>query len=343
MSRFDRVRFGIYRKIGFNLRKRQSLRRTVGYGTDAVARRLRSALGRDQYLDIRGHTLVLPPEHRLPYYCRRDPNYDVYAAELLAAIAAVAGVVRMVDVGANVGDTAVTALTAADNIEVHSVEGNPSFTAYARRNLAPFGDRSTLREAFVGPIRGVATEYASHSGTGGFQRDATDSATGTVAWVAPGELLADLEKSATAADTPATDPGDVAIWKSDIDGFDIHVLAEHWDAIASVCEVVWFEYDPVETLGDRADIDTLAEAIGGSGRGLIVFDNVGDRLVAVPPGDDVAGTLADLTGWLFTQRTHNVTTRYFDLWVVSERVWPTVATVGSNPVRDRAFSLRSPT
>lgn len=321
-SRFDRVRFGLYRRTGFNLRKRQSLHRTVGYGTEAVTRRVRAAIGRDQHLTIHGHDLVLPPDHRLPYYQRRDPNYDVYAADVLAAIASQADVCRVLDVGANVGDTALMALTAADNIEVTSVEGNPSFAGYARRNLAPFGPRADVREAFVGPVHGVVASYASHGGTGGFQRtsDGTSSP-GSVDWLSPQALIDDLGAA------------DVVIWKSDIDGFDIHLLVEYWEPIAAACEVIWFEYDPLETLGDPADVSILIETIGADDRGMLVFDNVGNRMLSAAPGGDAARALRDLTGWLYAQREHNMTTRYFDVWLVSERLWPSLETtrVPSNP------------
>src|SRR5699024_4108070 len=103
---------------------------------EPVTRLDRVAAGREQHLDIAGHDLVLPPEHRLAYYRHRDAFYDVHPAGLLAALAGRVGTLRLIDIGAHVGDTASGALGAASNITVLAVEGNPTFARYARRNLA---------------------------------------------------------------------------------------------------------------------------------------------------------------------------------------------------------------
>lgn len=316
---FNRVRFGIYRKMGLNQRKRRTIQRSVGYLIESVVRRLRMALGREQHLDVAGHDLVLPPDHRLAYYQRRDPTYDRYASDILAAIAVHAKTVRMVDVGANVGDTALVALTAAENIELVGVEGNPAFASYARRNLAPFAERCELHEAFLGPINGVDAVYRAHGSTGGFQGNATHTADDTTVWLSPPQLLDSM------------DSADITIWKSDIDGFDIHLLAEYWDSIFNGCEVIWFEYDPMATLGDRADIAKLIGNVGASGRGVLVFDNLGNHMITLDPGSDAAAGMRDLTGWLAAQCEHHVMVRYLDVWVVNEQLWDAAASAARRP------------
>lgn len=321
-GRWQRARYAVYRRTGLNNRKRRTVQRNLGYVGEAVTRRLRVLTGREQHIDFAGHDLALPPEHRLPYFLRRDAFYDVHPAELLAALARGVDRLVLIDVGANVGDTATSALTAADNISVTSVEGNATFAGYARRNLAAFGDRSVVIEAFVGPIRGLTTTYRMGAGgSGGFTGAPDAGGAIPIRWVSPEELVAGLG------------PADVTVWKSDIDGLDIHVLAEHWDAITAACEVVWFEYDPVSTLGDAADVARLVDRIGSSQRGMIVFDNLGNRMLAVPPGDAAAEVLRGLTGWLYAQREGHVMVRYFDVWLVTERWWSTLRDVGrsANP------------
>ena len=122
--------------MALSVRKKRYLARLAGYAVNPVARRSRRALGREQTLVIGDHTLVLPPEHDLPFYQRRDPTYDAYAIEVLAGIAGAAGRTLVVDLGANVGDTALAALAASPLIDVTAVEGDPRFVTYLRRNLA---------------------------------------------------------------------------------------------------------------------------------------------------------------------------------------------------------------
>ena len=145
--------------MALNLRKKRFLARLAGYGTNPARRKLRVALGREQTHQIGGHDVVLPPSHDLPFYQRRDPTYDSYAIPVLAHLAASTSRMMVVDLGANVGDTAVAALSAADNIDVIAVEGDDTFLSYLRRNVEelrqPVRGRRWLRRPHRSCSRGV--------------------------------------------------------------------------------------------------------------------------------------------------------------------------------------------
>ncbi len=284
-----------------SLAKRRFARRLLGYAVNPARRAVRVRLGREQRHTIAGLPVVLPPGHDLPFYQRRDPTYDLYAVDVLRAVAAGHGRVLVVDVGANVGDTTLTALAADPAIRVRAVEGDPGFAAYLRRNVARFGDRVEVVERFVGPV-GAARSFVRDGSTGGFRGGPAGAAGVEPHWVRPADLLAD------AADH------DLVVWKSDIDGFDIHVLAEHWAVLDAACAVVWFEFDPVGTLGDRGDVARLVELIGDSGRGITVHDNLGRRMLAVAPGPAVSEVLAGLAAWLGQVRSGHLTVPYLDVW-----------------------------
>lgn len=283
--------------------KKRFARRLVGYVTNPVRSAVRTRTGREQTHVIAGHEVVLPPEHDLPFYQRRDPTYDTYAEALVAAIAE-RGPVLVVDLGANVGDTAVAMLGAHPDVRVVSAEGSDRFVDYLRRNTAAFGGRAAVVPAFVGPV-GEHTTFHAGGSTGGFQRAHDDNrvedATVT-SWVSPAELLAHARAE------------EHVVWKSDIDGFDIHVLVEHWQTIDDRCDTLWFEYDPVGTLGDPADVDRLVDLLARSGRELDVYDNLGRRLVQLPPGEAVRTGLTSLTGWLRAQREGHLAVPYLDIW-----------------------------
>lgn len=288
------------RPVPLNVRKRLFIRRMVGYGTNPVQRRWREVRRREQDHVIAGHPVVLPPGHDLPFYQRRDPTYDAYAGAVLAEIADGVERVMVIDVGANVGDSTVEALGAAPNITAIAIEGDPAFASYARRNVAQFGDRARVIEGFVGPV-GSRVHFRANASTGGFQGSEADG-TEVTDWVTPDALLEDAASF------------DEVVWKSDIDGFDVHVLVEHWDVISSACHTLWFEYDPVGTLGDPQDLAVLIELLADSGRTLRVFDNLGREMVRLLPGDGVRQGLTVLTTWLAQQRQGHVTVPYVDIW-----------------------------
>ncbi len=291
--------------------KKRYVRRLAGYALNPLAATARSRLGREQDFLIGGHPVVLPPEHNLPFYQRRDATYDRYAEGLVAALAGTHPRLRVVDLGANVGDTAVAMLTAAPGIEVVAVEGSPRFAAYLRRNVADFGARTTVVERFVGPVATTTATFTTSGTTGGFQATRTgdeieEVETDDSSWVSPAELLAGGEDY------------DATLWKSDIDGFDIHVLVEHWDTVTSACEVLWFEYDPAGTLGDKADIGRLVELLAGSGRRVVVYDNLGRRMVELTPSAAVGPALEALTAWLVEQRSGHLVVPYVDIWAYDD-------------------------
>jgi FkbM family methyltransferase len=293
-------------RMPLSLRRRRFLRRLAGYATNPAARRARVLMHREQHHTVAGLPLVLPPDHDLPFYQRRDPTYNAYAERLVAALGA--GVERMlvVDLGANVGDTAVACLGAAPNVDVIAVEGSPAFLPWLERNTRAYGDRCRVVPSFVGPVAGVTDRgyITTGSSTGRFAR-AVESGESVDAFVSPADLLA------------GADGYEQVTWKSDIDGLDIHVLVQHWDVIDGRCDTLWFEFDPPSTLGDPDDVGRLIDLLAASGRRVEAYDNLGRRIVTLEPGPAVATGLRSLVQWLGEQRQGHVTVPYLDLWAFS--------------------------
>ena len=84
--------------------------------------------------------------------------------------------------------------------------------------------------------------------------------------------------------------------------------------ISEACATLWFEFDPVGTLGDRQDLVRLVDLLADSGRTLRVFDNLGREMVRLLPGEPVRQGLAVLSNWLGQQREGHVTVPYLDIW-----------------------------
>lgn len=286
--------------------KKRYLLRLGGYAINPVQRRWRVFRGAEQTMQVEGLSLHLPPEHDLPFFQRRDPTYDAYATDLIRRLVSGSSSPAVIDVGANVGDTAVAVLAADARIRVLAVEGSPRFLPYLERNLSPHADRASWRIGFVGPV-GDRVRYTSFGSTGGFRASSfptSDSGQDSVTqWITPRELIGDVGET------------DFLVFKTDIDGFDIHVLAEHWADIDAASDVIWFEYDPARTLGDPVDIERLHQALAASGRRLLVYDNLGRRMFTIE-GALAPEVLGGMSRWLAEGLRSHFTIPYLDIWAI---------------------------
>jgi FkbM family methyltransferase len=273
------------------------------------------AIRRDQHYLIEGIQVTLPPEHRLPYFQAVFPSYDRYFLPILNALSATQPVL-LVDVGANVGDTAIAAIQAGGDLQVVAVEGNPYFVGYLRHNAAPFADRVQVADRFAGPLN--ASMRYSHNGSTGSFACADGAAAGTRnGAVGESEGAGDGAPDWVEVSTLVKDPSRLVIWKSDTDGNDIHLAVTNWDTLDKWCGVLWLEYDPNLTQGDPADVAELGRLLGESKRTVWFFDNVGTHM-ATARGPAAQSLLADLTTWLRRQRAGETAVPYLDLWAFDD-------------------------
>jgi FkbM family methyltransferase len=284
-------------------------RGVVGFYTRSLAHswgtRARAAVGRDRSYRIGDHTAVLPPGHKLPWFQAVFPTYDRYAAPVLRTLTRGAERPLLVDVGANVGDTALLAVSAVPGIRVRAVEGNPAFARYLARNVAGLDDVEVV-DRFVGVASRRSARYTTDGSTGGFRAGTDGDQLAAAEQVSVEELLRDA------------DDHDMVIWKSDTDGLDFTILREAWQQIDQVSSVIWFEFDPFLDIDSGAGLPELLELIGKSGRIMHVVDNTGRSMFTVPA--DVAPTvLGGLTRWLQRSAVPG-DTGYLDVWLVDREL-----------------------
>jgi hypothetical protein len=86
---------------------------------------------------VQGVTLTLPWSHRLPDYAASLPGYGQNLVALAKVIGETESPARfsMIDVGANVGDSALQILNVVD-VDVVCLEGDPHWLPYLRENTA---------------------------------------------------------------------------------------------------------------------------------------------------------------------------------------------------------------
>jgi FkbM family methyltransferase len=210
--------------------------------------------------------------HPLPDFTRGRSPYGLNLIELVRLLAEQdvdSGPIHVVDVGANVGDSAAQILAALD-ARVLCIEGDPYWASFLRRNLGN-DRRVVIEEAFL-----VVTEEASVT-VDSFRSPGTTRFT---------ESEAGIEVAAVSVDAlrhrhPEFDS--VRVVKSDTDGLDpvlVPALARAWSECSPV---LFFEFHPA-----------LARASGNSDPGAL-WDELADlgysHLAVWESGGDPLGTL----------------------------------------------------
>jgi FkbM family methyltransferase len=211
----------------------------------------------------------MPWSHVLPDYARARDYYGQNLVELSAALAdrPSGRTFRLVDVGANIGDSALQVLRRVEG-RVLCVEGDPYWVRYLSMNTE--GDsRITVERALLVPENAGAAELGAvrAHGTTRFE---------------PAVAEANGLRSISVEELRARHPefAEARLVKSDTDGFDpalVPSLARTWRDAAPV---LFFEFDPslAREASDRDPHAVWEELFELGYTDLIVWDNTGDPL-----------------------------------------------------------------
>lgn len=216
---------------------------------------------------VQGTELRLPWSHRLPDYVAVHATYGRNVVELAAALAErTDGPLQVLDIGANVGDTALQILSEVDAL-VLCVEGDPYWLTWLARNVAA-DPRVVIEASLVGVDGGAELTPVRRGGTTRFE--------------AAG--VAGSARVSTPAQVRDRHPdfAGVRLVKCDTDGFDVPIVpavAQAW----SGTPVLFFEYDHRLTRLAGHDPMTVWPALSDLGYVEAgVWDNHGRPLGRVP-------------------------------------------------------------
>jgi FkbM family methyltransferase len=248
--------------------------RLVARGRAALRQRVRNRFaGRVVVRDVAGARLAMPWSHRLPDYVQAFPGYGRNLVDLAEQRHGEAPL-TVLDVGANIGDSALQILARVD-ARILCVDGDPHWVPFLYRNTGA-EPRVTVVPALVvaDAHAGPVTAVRQAAGTTSFVPGAGEAAAGQLT----AEQLRDAHP----------DFADLRLLKSDTDGFDARIvplLARAWSASAPV---LFFEYDPELTRqgGDPRPERVWDELAELGYRHAAAWTNTGEPLGS--------GTLAEL-------------------------------------------------
>ncbi len=180
--------------------------------------------------------LYLPWSHRLPDYVRARPEYGQDLVGLALALEQrrddATSPMGVLDVGANVGDSAAQILDATSSARVLCVEADPYYLTYLRKNVGA-NPRAAIEEVLLTP-----NDDAWSSGATAVRKG------GTTHFVASEDHEAMPMLSVGKLHEKYTDFDDLRLVKSDTDGWDttlVPAIAREW---ADAGPVLHFEFDP---------------------------------------------------------------------------------------------------
>ncbi len=221
---------------------------------------------------VQGIEIELPFSHELPNHRRHYTHYDTALARLAQVGASVHLDGTILDVGANVGDSAAL-FRGGCGWPILCVEGEPRFFAYLKRNAQRVGGRVVLEQAFLGPEDGfVEARPVSRRGTARLE-------------VSPGERLPILSLRTLLARHPDLPP--LRIVKVDTDGYDWPILEAGLPTLGELRPALFYECDQAFYPAGW-DPRPLWRRFAEAGyRTLVAYENTGELFCIADARDEV--------------------------------------------------------
>jgi FkbM family methyltransferase len=239
------------------------------------------------------HTVLLNREHLLPEYQSRHRLYDRFLPILCKQFAHPD--LWIIDVGANVGDTAVAVAQACRN-PILCIEGDDLFFDLLKHNVdLLFGKREQR-------VRCVKAIVGSGRVSGFLKSDGTTA--GLASIEAGGRRAIALDDLLSTVGAPTTA---IALIKVDTDGYDCDVILSAQTILtASRPAIFWENY--FSTIEQMRDLEILYQKLFDTGYHYFwVFDNYGNLMLR----ECSPNNIVDLNEYVWSQEFHGCTRSIF--------------------------------
>lgn len=262
-----------------------------------IASRLRTFCNRVRYFLIRksdpvirmscnGESLYMHLSHQLPLYQAVHPLYDRALPRIAKRIAEGDREVAMIDVGANIGDTAVSVLSTAGGRCI-CVEGDDRYFPLLVRNTARYGSR-------VAHVYALCTSETTQEVVSAVRSGGTTRFTDTQGESHSAPLLTLDEIVARHPHAAQTN-----LLKIDTDGFDFKVLRGAVHLLAIAKPILFFELQPSFLEGQGEDPLSIFPWLSDRGYDrVLLYDNAGNPAVSCRASDRdaIAASLRRIDG-----------------------------------------------
>lgn len=216
--------------------------------------------------EFEGNTILLPLRHDLPFVRKANPVYDSNIGRIAKYLMEKYPDLKAIDIGANVGDTAVVIKTNAD-IPLLCIEGEPFYFSLLKRNTTDFKDMF-YAECLVGDSGKDNLNLISYKGSA---KLALGHSKNSVNFRSLSSILNDYEIF-----------NRIKFLKIDTDGFDCKIIRSNAEFIKEHKPVIFFEYDPYFLEQNNDDGLSVFELLLELGyENSIFYHNTGDLLLSL--------------------------------------------------------------
>ena len=233
--------------------------------------------------------MLAPADHPIELFRTQHPLYDRRLPLLSSLVSEAKPGSVMIDVGANIGDTAALCRLAGCKLEIIAVEPSDTYLGYLNLNRVNspdlFKNVHPVR-AFIGPP-GAKLQLVEQNGTGSVRYEAVISTELIVEDIPPTIGFSQLSGRS------------VSLVKTDTDGFDAEILLSNIHWLREMRPIIWSEAD-VSPAANSSVWRTVLEELQESHRWACIFDNFG-FLVA---HGDLANKLGLITDLIEYGRQH---------------------------------------
>lgn len=270
-----------------------------------ISKRIKSYFGRfrvyfNRRVSFSGVGLFLPAGHKLDIYKDIYRNYDRKLPLIAGIIEGKYPEMIVVDIGANIGDTAVFLMEGC-GCKVVCVEGNPAFLPYLNMNLKSYGSRVLLVEGYLGVASG-GFRVVTNNGTARLEMQREGQGQSFISYQEVCQLKHEM--------------GCTKLIKIDTDGFDFNIIKNSADSFSQEEAVLFFEYDTgFKKEGDKEALEAIGSLVKVGYKYFVVYDNFGNFLTSVSA--DWQRVFADFNVYLRQSRRGGGVS-YFDVCCFKE-------------------------
>lgn len=265
--------------------------------------KLGSLLNLSTTYPIGNFELKLPAYHTLPGFQRKNKMYDKQIGAIAKVVAKHKPDSFVLDIGANVGDTAAE-IRSATALPIVCIEGNEAFLAYLRPNAAKVGG-CTLIEQFVGTDADDDQSYK------------VVNYGGTAKVVETKESDVKVHSLEVLLEQAKLDKSKLSLFKTDTDGFDFRILNANLRLINEIKPVIFTEYDFTFNKPDETEAIALISKLTDIGYHYLVYDNFGNFMQSIKANHLEA--FEHLHLYLKSNKRYGGGLFYYDVLAVHER------------------------
>jgi len=263
--------------------------------------------GPDLEYQIENFKIWLPFSHKLPEYQRLFKNYDKKLKVILKNLEKFKKTSVIIDIGANVGDTAAV-FRSYSSARIVCIEGEEFFLNYLRRNSKIIPNIEIVETFVIGNNGKLMGEVRRTDGTAKIITSSVFE--NGVQMLNTKPLMKILKEN-------EIDPEMIDLIKIDTDGFDFNILQGNRDIIEMVKPNLFFEYDISFNKEDFEASVKVISILENLGYKFIVYDNFGNLLDFVTK--ECTMKFTRFNQYLMSCRVNGGGIYYFDLFATVDQ------------------------